>query len=284
MVNGKDAIKRTTGKSLLRWHRRNSYYHKWLSMIYSSIVRPGSRVLHLGCECGDLLASVRPGYGVGIDTAPEAIELAQKRFGDLHFQVADPANLNLQEKFDYVLISDSLGKWQDIQQVFERALAVTDENTRIVITYYNYLWEGILRLGSLLKIRRPCSYQNWLPTEDIANLLELSNFDIIRTSSYLMLPKRIIPFTMLCNYVLSLLPLFRMLNLINLIVARPMPSAKRNEDLSVSVIVPCRNERGNIKDAIILPIKPYNIPSIINGKRIKLFVAPTRRIILISSF
>ncbi|MFH1613708.1 MAG: glycosyltransferase [Planctomycetota bacterium] len=250
MVNTANTVRITTEDQLLRWRKRNRYYYGWLKRIYRSIVRPNSRVLHLGCECGELLASVKPAYGVGIDPDPAAIELARKRFGDLIFHAADPAELNLNEKFDYILISNSLGRWRDIQQVFERAWAATEENTRIVITYYNYLWEGLLRLGSLVRIRRPCSYQNWLPTEDIANLLRLSNFDIIRTSSYLMLPKRIFPFTTLCNYLLSPLPVFRMLNLINLVIARPVPRTKGNEELSVSVIVPCRNERGNIRDAI----------------------------------
>ena len=241
---------RTDEELLLRWRRRNAYYYKWLDRIYKFVVRPNSRVLHVGCECGDLLAAVKPSYGVGIDTDPDAIELARKRFGHLKFYVADPHELELDEKFDYVLICNSLGQWHDIQQVLERIRPLTDEGTRIVITYYNHFWEGILRLGSLLKIRQPHPYQNWLPSEDIANLLNLSDFDVIHSDSYLMMPKRIPPLTTFCNYVLSLLPGFRFFNLVNLVVARPAPAARRDEDLSVSVVVPCRNERGNIEDAI----------------------------------
>jgi len=237
-------------RALLRWRKRNSYYYKWLERIYKFVVRPGSRVLHVGCDCGDLLAAVEPSYGVGIDADADAIELAKKRFGRLSFYSMDPHELELDDKFDYVLICNSLGGWHDIQGVLERIVPLTKPSTRIVITYYNHLWEGILSLGSLLRIRKPNTYQNWLPAEDISNLLELSGFDVIRTASYLMMPKRIPPLTILCNYFLSLLPLFRYFNLINLVVARPRPVPLRDEDLSVSVIVPCRNERGNIEDAI----------------------------------
>jgi len=237
-------------ESLLRWRIRNSYYYDWLERIYRFIVRPNSRVLHVGCECGDLLAAVRPGYGVGVDEDAAAIELARKRFADMKFHVADPHQLELDEKFDYVLICNSLGRWRDIQQVLERIRPLTTEGTRIVITYYNYLWEGILRLGSFLRIRRPHPYQNWLPPKDIENLLSLAGFDVIRTGSYVCLPKGIPPFTTLCNYLLSLLPGFRLLNMVNLIVARPAAVPKEDEDLSVSVIIPCRNERGNIEDAV----------------------------------
>jgi len=245
-----DATERAGEDSLLRWRKRNAYYYGWLDRIYKFVVRPGSRVLHVGCECGDLLAAVRPAYGVGIDEDPRAIELARPSHGHLKFHVMDPHELALDEKFDYVLLCNSLGRWHDIQQVLERIRPLTEESTRIVITYYNYLWEALLRLGSLLGIRRPYSYQNWLPPKDIENLLELSGYDVIRTTSYLMLPKRVPPLTTFCNYVLSLLPGFRLLNLVALVVARPIPAGRRDEDLSVSVIVPCKNEQGNIEDAV----------------------------------
>jgi len=245
-----DAVLRPQDEALLRWRRRNSYYYRWLEGIYRSIVRPDSRVLHVGCEYGDLLAAVRPARGVGVDSDAEAVELARRRFPDLEFHRMDPHELNLDEKFDYVIVCNSLGRWPDVQRVFECIRTVTDENSRIVVAYYNYLWEWIMRAGSALHIRRPQPYQNWLPTEDIENLLDLAGFDVIRSSSFLMLPKRLPPFTILCNYVLSLLPGFRLLNLVNLVIARPSPSARRDEDISVSVIVPCRNERGNIEDVV----------------------------------
>jgi SAM-dependent methyltransferase len=236
--------------TLLRWRRRNRYYYDWLDRIYEFVVRPNSRVLHVGCECGDLLAAVKPSYGVGVDADPQAIELAKKRFPHLKFHVQDPHQLQLDEKFDYILICNSLGLWHDIQEVLERVRPLTSESTRIVITYYSYLWEWVLRLGSLLRIRRPRPYQNWLPPEDIMNLLNLAGFDVIRSGSYLLLPKRIPLLAGFCNYFLSLLPGFRGLNLVNLVIARPFPAVRCDEDLSVSVIVPCRNELGNIEEAV----------------------------------
>jgi len=207
-------------KLMPSWRKRNAYYYNWLDRIYKFAVRPNSRVLHVGCEGGDLLAAVEPSYGVGVDDDPELIKLAKKRFGHLNFYVMDPHDLQLDEKFDYILICNSLGRWRDIQQVLEGIRPLTNDNTRIIITYYNYLWEGILTLGSLLRIRRPYPYQNWLARDDIANLLEISNFDVIRTSSYLLMPKRVPPLTILCNYFLSLLPGFRFFNLVYLVIAR----------------------------------------------------------------
>ncbi len=245
-----DASGAAREQDLLKWRRRNAYYYRWLERIYQSAVRPGSRVLHVGCECGDLLAAVEPSYGVGVDQDERAVAWARRRFGHLRFEVADPHQLQLDETFDYVLICNSIGRWHDIQQVLERIRPATTEKTRIIITYYNYLWEYLLRLGSLVGIRRPYEYQNWLPPEDIANLLHLAGYEVIRRSSHLLLPKRIPLLSTFCNYGLSLLPGFRILNLIYEVVARPVPAVKRDEDVTVSVVVPCRNERGNIPEVV----------------------------------
>jgi len=244
------AVGKCNEKFLLRWQRRNAYYYRWLHGIYKHIVRPNSRVLHVGCDCGDLLAAVEPAYGVGVDTNAEAVELARRRFPHLTFYTTDPHELSLDETFDYILVCNSLGQWHDVQQVLENIRPLAGENCRVVMTYYNYLWEEIMRLGALLRIRRPYSYQNWLLPDDIANLLNLADFDVIRKNSYLLLPKRVPPFTTIANYFLALLPGVRCLNLVSVVIARPAPAPLRDDDLSVSVIVPCRNERGNIKDAV----------------------------------
>jgi SAM-dependent methyltransferase len=236
--------------SILRWRKRNAYYYAWLDRIYKYTIRPNSRVLYVGCQYGDLLAAVEPSYGVGIDPDVDQIELAKKRFPNLHFFVSDPHELKLEETFDYVIISNSLGHWRDIQAVFEKIRPLTTEKTRLVISYYNYMWEWILHVGSLLKIRRPEPYQNWLPTEDIVNILNLAGYDVIRKDSYLMFPKGFPLLAPFCNYILSILPGFRVFNLVNVVVARTIPRVKNPEEFSVSVIVPCRNERGNIEDAV----------------------------------
>ena len=55
------------------------YYHARLRKIYQNAIAPGQRVLELGCGQGDLLAALRPSFGVGIDFSPEMICRAQKR-------------------------------------------------------------------------------------------------------------------------------------------------------------------------------------------------------------
>ncbi|MCB4790631.1 MAG: glycosyltransferase [Elusimicrobia bacterium] len=235
---------------LLKWHKKNEYYYKWINSIFKFAVRPKSRVLHVGCDFGHLLAAVNPDYGVGIDQDPETIEAAKHLFPKYKFFTMDPHDIKLNEKFDYIIICNSIGKWHDIQKVFEQIHLLVNEKTRIIITYYSHLWEVVLELGSFLKMRRPYSYHNWLSPEDISNLLNLTDYDIVRNDSFMLLPKYIPVISNICNYVLSILPGFSFFNLMHLTIARPVPVRYKENELSVSVIVPCRNEKGNIKNAI----------------------------------
>jgi SAM-dependent methyltransferase len=241
---------KTATNDILKWRKRNSYYYRWIEKVHKFIIRPGSRVLHIGCEMGDLLASLSPSYGLGIDASSDNIELAKKKFPSIDFRTGDPHEFKTNEKFDYIIVCNSLGQWHDIQKVFENMRSAVNAETRIIVTYYNYLWEFVLRLGSLVKLRKPYKRQNWLAPSDIINLLNLADFDIIREDSFVLLPKRIRPITSIFNYFLALLPGLRRLNLINLIIARSAGRQIPENELSVSVIVPCRNEKGNIEDAV----------------------------------
>ncbi|MGA2232103.1 MAG: methyltransferase domain-containing protein, partial [Tepidisphaeraceae bacterium] len=60
-------------------------YHRRLAEIYSFLIVPGQRVLEIGCGRGDLLASVAPSQGVGVDFSPEMITRARQRQSSLKF-------------------------------------------------------------------------------------------------------------------------------------------------------------------------------------------------------
>jgi len=243
-------MKTSDSDNNLKWRKRNAYYYRFLDAIHERNIRQGSRVLHVGCECGDMLDAVRPSFGVGIDPDERAIETAVKRFPELHFRVQDPHFIQVEGKFDYILICNSIGSWYDIQRVFENITENAHQDTRIIITYYNYLWAGLLQFGSFIGMRRPNHYQNWLPQEEIASLLSLADFETIRNESFLLVPKWIPLLSAFCNRFLSLLPLIRNLNLVHMTIARKQPVHKEESELSVSVIVPCRNEKGNIQEAV----------------------------------
>ncbi|MGZ9137919.1 MAG: glycosyltransferase [Candidatus Deferrimicrobiaceae bacterium] len=233
-----------------RWKRKNRYYYEMIERIVRFHVPPGSSVLEIGCGTGDLLAALEPSRGVGVDISPKVVEIARAKHPGLSFLVGEAEDLPLSEPFDYVVLSDLIGYLDDVQRSFEQLNRVCHTRTRVIITYYNYLWEGVLRAGERLGMKRPQPDQNWLALGDLQNLLSLAGFQTVSMGYKVLLPVRIPLLSSLCNRVLANLPLLRKLCLVEFIIARPAPVAVPENTLSCSVVVPARNERGNIEDAV----------------------------------
>ncbi len=233
-----------------RWRRKNRYYYEEIERIVRFHVPPGSSVLEIGCGTGDLLAALAPSRGVGIDISPKALEIARSKHPGLMFLAGDAEYLPLSEAFDYILLSDLIGYLDDVQGAFEQLNRVCRPRTRVILTYFNYLWEPVLRAGERLGIKRPQPDQNWLSLADLQNLLSLAGFQTVSMGYKVLLPVQIPLLSPLCNRVLANLPFLRKLCLVETIIARPAPVLVPEDTLSVSVVVPARNERGNVDNAV----------------------------------
>ncbi|MBI5905610.1 MAG: glycosyltransferase family 2 protein, partial [Deltaproteobacteria bacterium] len=127
---------------------------------------------------------------------------------------------------------------------------VCHPRTRVILTYFNYLWGPVLWAGERLGIKRPQPDQNWLSLADLQNLLSLAGFQTVSMGYKVLLPVRVPLLSSLCNRVLANLPLLRKLCLVETLIARPAPVPVPEEALSCSVVVPARNERGNVESAV----------------------------------
>lgn len=234
----------------MKWKEKNRYYYDDQLNYLRFLVPEGAKVLELGCGTGDLLSGLKPSRGVGVDFSKGMLELAKKQYPECEFIEADIETIEpWGEKFDFIILSDVIGHLNDIQEALKRIRGFCKVNTRIIITYYNFLWEPVLKLGERLKLKMPQQYQNWLSTEDISNLLYLENYQVVKTESRLLIPKKIPYLSNFVNKVIAPLPGIRRLCLCRYIVARPI-YLREKRDLSVSIVIPCRNEKGNIEPAI----------------------------------
>ncbi len=232
-----------------RWIGRNRYYHRQIANYFSFYIPPGQKVLEIGSGTGELLCALRPSRGVGIDISPRMTERAAEKYPHLDFHVDDIENLRIDEKFDYVILSDLIGFLHDVQKSFEHLRRVCTPRTRIVISYFNFLWEPVLQFGEKLGMKARQPVQNWLGPLDIENLLGLAGFEAVRRNTRLLLPKGLPIVSTIANRYLVNLPLIRRLGLVHVLVARLQPE-KREGDRTVSVVIPCRNERGNVEAAV----------------------------------
>jgi SAM-dependent methyltransferase len=221
------------------------YYRHRLGELYRAFIPPGMRVLELGCGRGDLLASLRPSYGVGVDFSPAMIEAAKARYPGLRFVNSDAHELDLHETFDYIVCSDLFNELWDVQTVLERVALHCTPTTRLLMNLHSNLWQRPRRVASYLGLARPQMIQNWLTPEDIANLLYLAGFETIRTSNEILWP---FPTPLLSDFVNRVVVKFwpfSYLGLTNIVMARPQPGGSLPEPV-VSVVVPARNEAGNV--------------------------------------
>jgi glycosyltransferase involved in cell wall biosynthesis/ubiquinone/menaquinone biosynthesis C-methylase UbiE len=227
-----------------RWRRRNRGYHRQIESVYRFLVRPGARVLEVGCGSGDLLAATEPEVGVGVDISPKMVELARSRHPELEFHVASGRRFDLGTTFDYIVLSDLIPFVHDIAALFENLARHSHERTRVIVNSYSQAWRPVLRLAELLRLKPRKPVRNWVSHEDVRNLLELSGFEQITMSRRILFPKRVpLLSTFLNGFVASIWPLMH-LCLTYWIVARP--AGRERGDAKVSVICPCRNEAGNI--------------------------------------
>src|ERR1035438_7620558 len=122
-----------TASSRQKWKKRNSFYHRSLERYFSFIIPENSRVTEIGCGLGDLLHAVKPGYGVGIDFSPGIIEQARVKYPDLKFLHDDAEEIQLEEKFDWLIMSDLAGCLWDVQKALQNIRKLCHPQTRLVI-------------------------------------------------------------------------------------------------------------------------------------------------------
>ncbi len=92
-------------------HRSRDMFEKSYLDIAISYLKPGAKVLDLGCGMGEPITKyfIDNGFLItGIDGSQKKIDLARSRFPESVFIVHDMRNIELGEKFDCIIAWDSL--------------------------------------------------------------------------------------------------------------------------------------------------------------------------------
>jgi len=224
------------------------HYQTLLQRFYRFLVPPGIRVLELGCSSGELLASVEPSRGVGVDFSPAIIDRARRTHPGLEFHVADVTKFSGAETFDYILMSDLANDLPDVQEMLSVARKLASPQTRLALNFFNNLWRPILDLAEKIGAKAPTPQQNWLSTSDMKNLLHLAGWEVIKMDARILWPVRTPLLEPLLNRWLA--PLLRPFCLTVFLVARPRPEVALQKQYRCSVVIPARNEAGNIEAAV----------------------------------
>ncbi|MDO9513381.1 MAG: glycosyltransferase [Elusimicrobiota bacterium] len=232
-----------------RWRKKNSYYHKALEEFFSSHIAQNSSVLEAGCSTGYLLGRLNRPESAGFDISGEMIKIAGEKYPEISFYKDDIEALSLSGKFDVIILQDIVGHLNDAWKAFGNLHKVSRPGTKILITYYNQLWEPVIVLAEKLGLKMSQPPQNWLDLNDIKNLLFLADFEVVEKGRFFLFPKYVPVLSDFINKLAVKCPLLNRFCLVTYIEARYLPCPIRRE-FSCSVIIPCRNEAGNIEDAV----------------------------------
>lgn len=126
-----------------------------------------------------------------------------------------------------IILDNVIGDIPDLQKYFDDLRENINPNTKVLISYHNPSWEPVLILASKLGLRKKLVNQNWLDQKDLKNILSLSGFEVISSQK-------------------------RFFGITAITTAKPTKVRLQNNinKYSVSIIVPARNEEGNIKKIV----------------------------------
>jgi len=224
-------------------------YRRMLAHYFNLLIPEGAKVLELGCGGGELLAQIKGASLTGVDFSPALLERAKARVPSARFILQAGEELSLGETFDVIIVSDTLNHVVDVQLVLERLLAHSHADTRLLLNFQSNLWRPLLHVGKLFGVNNPPPESSWLSSGDVHNLLDLSGWELVKHEHRILLPLRLLGLGGLVNRWLA--PLVPICSLTDFMVARPRSLAAVRREYSVSVVIPARNEAGNIEAAVL---------------------------------
>jgi ubiquinone/menaquinone biosynthesis C-methylase UbiE len=223
-------------------------YRTLLAHYYNLLIPADASVLEIGCGSGELLAQVRAARKTGLDLSATQIAAARLRVPDAEFFVQAGELVDLGDRrFDVIIISDTLNLAADVQHLLERLHLVSHPGTRLLINFQNSLWRPLLSLARLLGLKAEQPQNSWLASSDVLNLLQLAGWSAVCRQGRILVPFSALGLGPLVNRWLA--PLLQWFALTIFIVARPERAGPARA-LTVSVVIPARNEAGNIAAAV----------------------------------
>jgi len=253
----KDNYFKSYAENKVYWLKRNRYYHQSIINFLKSRIPPNSSVIEIGSATGDTLKALEPLTGVGIEHNPYLVRIAEEKYFFLRFINTDIESDNALDElikenanFDFIILSDLIGTLDDIQKVFEKLKSISHSKTKVIVNYYNYFWNPPIKILEALKLKMKTGEKNWLYIEEIKNLLFLSGFNVCDSGNIILIPAYIPIISAFVNRYLARLPFIRRLCITGFVIAENKEIKTNIEDYSVTVLVPCRNEEGNIESII----------------------------------
>lgn len=223
-------------------------YHQLLAHRYNLLIPRTASVLEVGCGTGELLDLLHTVKKCGMDLSPDQVRRAREKFPHLEISEGVGETGPLPDgKFDFIILSDVLNEVADVEMLLRRLHRHSHVETRLVINIHNTMWRPVLSLARALGLSAAIPTSSWISRQDVVNLAMLAGWECFKSFGDTLCPVRLPVVTRLINRWIA--PFFPWLCLSVFLIARRIPDKARVAK-SVSVVIPARNEAGNIAAAI----------------------------------
>ena len=203
------------------WKEKNWLYYETLRSIARAHVPQEGRLLDVGCGTGAMVRAVAPMHALGIDIAPEMVEIA-KRLDSEHpeyrYEVADITNFRLSEQFDTLLFFDVIEHTVDMPAALRCMRDLMAPRGVLVLSMANPLWEPILMLGEKLGMKMPEGPHYRMSAGELLTKAADAGLKLQAREWHLLFPKYIPLFSAFCNTILARVPLIQHLCVIEVFV------------------------------------------------------------------
>jgi len=223
-------------------------YRRLLAHYYNLLIPADASVLEIGCGDGELLAHLNAREKTGVDISAVQLERAKARLPEATFLQQAAERLDLPgQTFDYVIVSDTLNYLADVQQALRRIHAVSTPQTRLLVNFHSNLWYPMVKFAAWLGLQPRQPQSSWLSRHDVAGLLTLADWTTVKTQARLLWPTGTPLLAPVFNRWIAPLVPWACCSVFTIARPRATPAPK---PLSVSVVIPARNEAGNIEAAV----------------------------------
>jgi Glycosyl transferase family 2 len=175
----------------------------------------------------------------------EAVEAPQKE--TVKRDEAFPDLTHERDKRTAILINGTFNHDYDIQALLMQLKSKLARTSRLVVVIYNPYLRWAYRLANRLGIRKGDVPSTFVTRVDLQNIAKVAGFEIVRQRQAAYCPIRLFGLGTAINRVMPLVPLARWMNLTSIVVMRPIVPASQQ---GISCVIPARNERGNIENAL----------------------------------
>lgn len=184
-----------------REKKKNLYYFENLVTLYKSLIPATCTVTDIGCGTGDLTAALDTKEAIGLDISIEMVKVAQIKFEGLKNVRYEQCNIytsNEPFKTDYIIMADVLEHVIDLPNFLHQIYTRTPNQSRVIISVVNPIWEPIMMLAEKLNLKIPEGPHERLSISETEKLFKDAGFNISESSYRFLIPKKL-PFSDLIN-------------------------------------------------------------------------------------